>query len=134
MGTFSKAIGAMGGFVAGDEDLMRLMKQRSRPFLFSSALDPPEVGAVLKAIEIMERDDTLLKKLWHNASLLKSELSKIGFSTGNSKTPITPVMIGKEKDTLDLSRILYEEHSVFASPIVYPTVAQGTSRIRLMPS
>jgi len=134
MGTFSKAIGAMGGFVAGDEDLMRLMKQRSRPFLFSSALDPPEVGAVMKAIEIMERDDTLLKKLWHNASLLKSELSKIGFNTGNSKTPITPVMIGKEKDTLELSRILYEEHSVFASPIVYPTVAQGTSRIRLMPS
>ena len=134
MGTFSKAIGAMGGFVAGSQDLMSLMKQKSRPFLFSSALDPAEVGAVMKSIEIMEKDDSLLKKLWHNSSLLKSELSKIGFSTGNSKTPITPVMIGKEKDTLDLSKLLYDEHSVFASPIVYPTVAQGTSRIRLMPS
>ncbi len=134
MGTFSKAIGAMGGFVAGSSNLMTLMRQRARPFLFSSALDPPEVGAVMKALEIIERDDSLLKKLWHNSSLLKTELSKLGFNTGNSKTPITPVIIGKESDTLQVSRLLYEEYSVFASPIVYPTVAQGTSRIRLMPS
>ena len=134
MGTFSKAIGAMGGFVAGDSDLMLLMKQRARPFLFSSALDAPEVGAVLKAIQILERDDSLLKKLWHNSSLLKTELSKIGLNTGNSKTPITPVMIGKESDTLEISRIIYEEYQIFASPIVYPTVALGAARIRLMPS
>ena len=134
MGTFSKAIGAMGGFVAGDSDLMLLMKQRARPFLFSSALDAPEVGAVLKAIQILERDDSLLKKLWHNSSLLKTELSKIGLNTGNSKTPITPVMIGKESDTLEISRIIYEEQHIFASPIVYPTVALGAARIRLMPS
>lgn len=134
MGTFSKAIGAMGGFVAGDSDLMLLMKQRARPFLFSSALDAPEVGAVLKAIQILERDDSLLKKLWHNSSLLKTELSKIGLNTGNSKTPITPVMIGKESDALEISRIIYEEHHIFASPIVYPTVALGAARIRLMPS
>ena len=134
MGTFSKAIGAMGGFVAGSDDLMTLMRQRSRPFLFSSALDPAEVGAVLKSIEIMERDDTLLKKLWHNASLLKTELSKLGFNTGSSKTPITPVIIGKEADALNASRLLYEKYQIFASPIVYPTVALGTARIRLMPS
>ncbi len=134
MGTFSKAIGAMGGFVAGDNDLMTLMKQRSRPFLFSSALDSAEVGAVMKSIEIMEKDDSYLKKLWSNASLLKTELSKLGFNTGTSKTPITPVIIGKESDTLNASKILYEKHQIFASPIVFPTVPLGTARIRLMPS
>lgn len=134
MGTFSKAIGSMGGFVAGSEELVEYLKRKARPFLFSSGLNPGDTAAVLKSIEIMERDDSLLKKLWENAKVLREKLNSAGFNTGNTKTPITPVMIGDEKATLEMSRILYEEEKVFASPIVYPTVAQGTARIRLMPS
>ncbi len=133
MGTFSKAVGVMGGFVAGKRELIGYLKQKSRPFLFSSALNPGEVAAIMKSIEIMEQDDTLLKKLWSNADFLKEKLRNIGYNTGTSKTPITPVMIGGERETLELSKSLYDA-GVFASPIVYPTVAQGTARIRLMPS
>lgn len=134
MGTFSKAIGAVGGFSAGSSDLVDLIKQRARPFLFSSAINPVDAAAVLKSIEILERDDSLLKKLWDNSAYLKKGLSELGFNTGTSKTPITPVMVGDEKKTLDLSKQLFENENVFASPIVFPTVAKGTSRIRLMPS
>lgn len=134
MGTFSKALGSMGGFVSGSEVLMDLMKQRSRPFLFSSALNAGDAAAVLKAIEILERDDTPLKKLWDNSTRLKKGLGDAGFNTGTSKTPITPVIIGDEKKTLELSGKLYKDFKLFASPIVFPTVAMGTARIRLMPS
>jgi len=133
MGTFSKAIGVMGGFVAGSHDLIDYLKQRARPFLFSSALNPPEIAAIMKSIEIMERDDSLLRKLWDNSKFLKEGLSSLGFNTGKSKTPITPVIIGDEKKTVEFSNALYKE-GVFASPIVYPTVPKGTARIRLMPS
>lgn len=134
MGTFSKALGSMGGFIAGSSDLIDLMKQKSRPFLFSSALNAGDAAAVLRAIEIMETDDSALKRLWKNSSRLKEGLQSIGFNTGSSKTPITPVMVGDEKKTIELSNLLYEQYHLFASPIVYPTVALGTARIRLMPS
>ncbi len=133
MGTFSKAIGVMGGFVAGNEELIDYLKQKARPFLFSSALNPGEVAAILKSIEIMESDDSLLKKLWKNSELLKNGLKNLGFNIGHSKTPITPVIIGEEKNTVEFSKTLYDE-GIFASPIVYPTVAKGLARIRLMPS
>jgi len=133
MGTFSKAIGVMGGFVAGTKEMIDYLKQKSRPFLFSSALNPGEVAAIMKSLEIMERDDSLLKKLWNNSDFLKEKLKSIGFNTGTSKTPITPVIIGGEKETVEFSKELYEG-GVFASPIVYPTVPKGTARIRLMPS
>lgn len=134
MGTFSKAMGTMGGFVAGSSDLIDYTKQRSRPFLFSSALNPGDTASVLKSIEIMERDDSLLKKLWDNSRMLKDSLSKIGYNIGSSKTPITPVIVGDEKKTMDLSGELFSKYSIFASPIVFPTVAKGMARIRLMPS
>ncbi|WP_010916656.1 glycine C-acetyltransferase [Thermoplasma volcanium] len=134
MGTFSKALGSMGGFVAGSAEMIDLLKQKARPFLFSSALNPGDAAAVLKAIEILEKDDSLVKKLWENADLLKKSLADLGYNTGHSKTPITPVIIGDEKKTVELSTKLYEEKNVFASPIVYPTVPKGTARIRLMPS
>jgi len=133
MGTFSKAIGSMGGFVAGGAELIELLKQRARPFLFSSALNPGDVAAVIKSIELMKKDDAPLKKLWNNAALLKKGLQEAGFNTGKSKTPITPVMIGDEKKTVEMSVSLYKKE-ILASPIVYPTVPQGTARIRLMPS
>ncbi len=134
MGTFSKAIGSMGGFVAGTDEFVDLLKQRARPFLFSSALNVGDAAAVLKAIEILEKDDSLVKKLWGNSEYLKKGLGQLGFNTGSSKTPITPVIVGDEKKAVELSRALYSEENVFASPIVYPTVALGTARIRLMPS
>jgi glycine C-acetyltransferase len=133
MGTFSKAVGVMGGFVAGRKDLIDYLKQKARPFLFSSALNPGEVAAILKSVEIMEKDDSLLKKLWNNSDFLKEKLNNLGYNTGKSKTPITPVIVGGEKETVELSKALYEE-GVFASPIVFPTVPKGTARIRLMPS
>lgn len=134
MGTFSKAIGSMGGFVAGSEDFVDLLKQRARPFLFSSALNAGDAAAVLKSIEILEKDDSRVKKLWDNADYLKKSLQQLGFNTGSSRTPITPVIVGGEKKALELSKGLYTEEKVFASPIVYPTVPMGTARIRLMPS
>lgn len=134
MGTFSKAIGSMGGFVASTASLVDLLKQKARPFLFSSALNPGDAAAVLKSIELMEKDDTPVKKLWDNAAKLKDGLRNAGFDTGSSKTPITPVMTKDERKTVELSKRLYAEEGILASPIVYPTVAQGTARIRLMPS
>lgn len=134
MGTFSKAIGSMGGFVAGSEQLVDLLKQRARPFLFSSALNVGDAAAVMKSIELLEKDDSLVKKLWSNSDYLKKSLEELGFNTGHSKTPITPVIVGDEKKAVELSKSLYSEEDVFASPIVYPTVALGTARIRLMPS
>ncbi len=134
MGTFSKAIGSMGGFIAGSSELIELLRQRARPFLFSSALNASDAAAVLKSIRLMKADDAPLRRLWKNSEALKSGLKDAGFNTGNSRTPITPVMIGDEKKTVELSALLYEEESLFASPIVYPTVAQGQARIRLMPS
>ena len=134
MGTFSKALGSMGGFVAGSSHLIDLLRQRSRPFLFSSALNPGDAAAVLKSIEIMSRDDSLIKKLWKNSEILKKGLIDNGFKLTTTKTPITPVVIGDERKTVEFSKLLYEEENIFASPIVYPTVAMGTARIRLMPS
>ncbi|MGP6206907.1 glycine C-acetyltransferase [Cuniculiplasma sp. SKW3] len=134
MGTFSKALGSMGGFVAGSEELIDLIKQRARPFLFSSALNPGDAASVMKSIEIMERDDTLIKKLWDNARRLQNGLKESGFKLTETKTPITPVLLGSEKTALQMSKILYEEENIFASPIVFPTVARGMARIRLMPS
>ena len=133
MGTFSKALGTMGGFSAGSSDIVELLHQRARPFLFSSALNPADTAAVLKSIEILERDDSLVRKLWKNAETLKKGLNELGYNTGSSKTPITPVIVGDEKKTLELSNSLYRE-GIFASPIVFPTVARGSARIRLMPS
>ncbi len=134
MGTFSKALGSMGGFVAGNSDLIDLLRQRARPFLFSSALNPGDAAAVLKSIEIMGRDDSLMKKLWKNSEILKKGLKDNGFRLTTTKTPITPVVIGDERKTVEFSKMLYEQENIFASPIVYPTVAMGTARIRLMPS
>jgi len=134
MGTFSKAIGSMGGFVAGPAKLIELLRQKARPFLFSSALNPGDTAAVLKALELMESDDAPLKKLWKNSELLKEGLRTAGFNVGGSKTPITPVIVGSETATLELSNMLYSQEGILASPIVFPTVAKGTARIRLMPS
>ena len=133
VGTLSKAFGVVGGYVAGSRVLIDYMKQRARPFLFSTPMSPADAAALIKVVDILSKDDMLVKKLWENGNYIKAKLNSFGFNTGHSQTPITPVIIGDEKTTMDFSRMLFEE-GVFAQGIVYPTVAKGSARIRVMVS
>ena len=133
MGTLSKAIGVVGGYVAGTKDLIDWLKVRARPFLFSTSLTPANAAACIEAITIMEEDPSLHEKLWENGKLLKEELKNLGFDIGHSETPITPVIIGDENLTQKFSKRLNEE-GVYAKSIVFPTVPLGTGRVRNMPT
>jgi glycine C-acetyltransferase len=133
VGTLSKAFGVVGGYVAGSKVLIDYMKQRARPFLFSTPMSPADAAALIKVVDILSKDDILVKKLWENGNYIKAKLNSFGFNTGHSQTPITPVIIGDEKTTMDFSHMLFEE-GVFAQGIVYPTVAKGSARIRVMVS
>lgn len=133
IGTLSKAIGVVGGYVAGTKKLIEWLKLRSRPFLFSTAMPPASVAACIASVDILMNDKTLIKKLWENGDFLKSELKKLGFNVGHSETPITPCIIGDEVKTQEFSKRLYEE-GVYAKAIVFPTVPKGTGRIRNMPT
>lgn len=133
IGTLSKAIGVVGGYVAGKRDLIDWLKVRSRPFLFSTALTPGDVAACIAAIDILTNSTDLQDKLWENGNYLKQGLQALGFNIGSSQTPITPCIIGEEKQTQEFSRKLYEE-GVYAKAIVFPTVPQGTGRVRNMPT
>lgn len=133
IGTLSKAIGVVGGYVAGKQELIDWLKVRSRPFLFSTSLTPADVAASIKAIEILMESNELNEMLWDNANYLKKGLSELGFNIGESETPITPCIIGDEVKTQQFSKRLYEE-GVYAKAIVFPTVPQGTGRVRNMPS
>ncbi len=131
VGTLSKAFGVVGGFVAGSKALVEFLKQKARPFLFSSATTPADVAAVIAAVDILEHDDSLVKKLWDNAKYFKEKMKDLGFDTGQSQTPITPVMLGEAKLAQEFSRRLFEE-GIFAQAIGYPTVPKGKARIRVM--
>ncbi|MFS0863067.1 glycine C-acetyltransferase [Fredinandcohnia sp. 179-A 10B2 NHS] len=133
IGTLSKAIGVVGGYVAGKQELIDWLKVRSRPFLFSTALPPADVVAATKAIEILMSSTELHDKLWENANYFKEQLKQRGFDIGHSETPITPVIIGEEIKTQEFSKRLNEE-GVYAKSIVFPTVPQGTGRVRNMPT
>jgi glycine C-acetyltransferase len=133
MGTLSKAIGVVGGYVAGSRDLIDWLKVRGRPFLFSTSLSPADVAASTRAIEILMESTELHDRLWENANYLKQGLKDIGFDIGHSETPITPCIIGDEVKTQKFSKRLYEE-GVYAKSIVFPTVPRGTGRVRNMPS
>ncbi|WP_047153283.1 glycine C-acetyltransferase [Aneurinibacillus tyrosinisolvens] len=133
IGTLSKAIGVVGGYVAGRQDLIDWLKVRSRPFLFSTSLTPGDVAACIKAIDILMESTELHDRLWDNGNYLKKGLKELGFNIGNSGTPITPCIIGEEVKTQEFSKRLYQE-GVYAKAIVFPTVAQGTGRVRNMPS
>ena len=133
IGTLSKAIGVVGGYVAGKQDLIDWLKVRSRPFLFSTSLTPADVAASIRAIELLMESSELNEKLWKNANYLKAGLVKLGFNIGDSETPITPCIIGEEVKTQEFSKRLYEE-GVYAKSIVFPTVPRGTGRVRNMPS
>lgn len=133
VGTLSKAFGVIGGYVAGSKVLVEYMKQRARPFLFSTPLSPADTTALIAVVDILTRDDSPVRKLWENARYIKERFNSLGFNTGHSKTPIMPVIIGDEKVTLELSSKLVEE-GVFVQGIISPMVAKGTARIRVMVS
>lgn len=133
IGTLSKAIGVVGGYVAGKKNLIDWLKVRSRPFLFSTALPPGDVAAITRAVEMIMESTELHDKLWENGQYLKDGLAKLGFNIGESETPITPCIIGEEKLTQQFSKRLLEE-GVYAKAIVFPTVPKGTGRVRNMPT
>ncbi len=133
VGTLSKALGVVGGCIAGEKDLIEFYKQKARPFSFSTGLSIPDTAALIKVVDLLENSDELVKKLWENAKYLKGKFQELGFDTGNSDTPITPVMIGDEEKARELSKELFSEN-VFATPILFPMVAKGKARIRVMPS
>ncbi len=131
IGTFSKAFGVMGGVAAGNAKVVEWLHQRGRPFLFSSAMTVPDVAACLAAIDLLEESTELVDRLWANTDLFKSEMNKMGFDTGKSATPITPVMLGEAKLAQEFSRELFASE-VFGMAIGYPTVPRGVARIRVM--
>ena len=132
-GTMSKAFGAMGGYIAGSSKLVEFLRQRARPFLFSSAATPPDVAACIAAIDILEKSDEPVRKLWANADYFTDKLKELGFDCGESQTPIIPVMLGEAATAWDFSKKLFEE-KIFATAIAFPTVPRGKARIRVMMS
>ena len=133
IGTLSKAIGVVGGYVAGTRQLIDWLKSQSRPFLFSTSLAPGDTKAITVAVTKLMESTSLHDKLWDNAQYLKEGLYQLGFDIGVSETPITPVIIGDEKDTQAFSKRLKEE-GVYVKSIVFPTVPRGTGRVRNMPT
>ncbi|GAB6188299.1 glycine C-acetyltransferase [Marinitoga arctica] len=131
VGTLSKAFGVVGGFVAGKKELIDYLKQKARPFLFSSSLSPAEAGAALEAVRILVESGEVVKNLWDNAKYFKDKLNALGFDTWHSETPITPVMLYDAKVAKEFSLKLFEE-GIFAQSIGYPTVPKGLARIRVM--
>lgn len=133
IGTMSKAFGVVGGFAAGKTEVIEWLSQRGRPFLFSSAMTIPDVAACIAAVKLLTTSGELVKKLWENADYMRIGLKKLGFDTGNSISPIIPLMLGEAELAQKMSKTLFE-NGLFAKAIVYPTVPQGKARIRIMNS
>ncbi|MFA5077577.1 MAG: glycine C-acetyltransferase [Candidatus Micrarchaeia archaeon] len=131
MGTFSKGFGTMGGLIATTKTIKKYLLNKSRTYLLTGSQPPAVIAASIKALEVLEGDDALVKKLWENTKYFKARAKEIGFDTGESETPITPVMTYDESKARDLSLKLFEE-GVYALPIVFPMVAKGKARIRTM--
>lgn len=133
VGTLSKAIGVVGGYVASKKNVKEWLLHRARPLLFSTALPPSAIAATIEAVKMLMESEEYTKQLWDNARYFKAGLKDLGFDIGHSETPITPVMIGNEAKTMELSKTLLAE-GVFVSAIVFPTVPQGKGRLRCMVS
>ena len=131
IGTLSKAFGVVGGIVSGDPLIVEWLSQRGRPFLFSSAMTVPDVAACIAAVDILEESTELVDRLWENTRYFKEEMRKLGFDTGASTTPITPVMLGEASLAQEFSRELFKA-GVFGMSIGFPTVPRGRARIRVM--
>jgi glycine C-acetyltransferase len=133
LGTLSKALGVMGGYIAGSANLKNWLINRGRPYLFSTGHPPMVAAALIAALDIMENDPEPMERLWANARWWKAALAAEGFDTMGSETPITPVYVGDEAKAQEMERLLWEE-GVYALAIVFPTVGRGQARIRSMPS
>jgi glycine C-acetyltransferase len=131
MGTFSKAYGVVGGLIAGSQDLVNFALNKSRTWLLSGSHPPAVAGAQLAAIDVLETEPQHVKNLWKNTEYFKKELNSMGFDTGDSQTPITPIIVGESSIAKELSSKLFDE-GIFALPIVFPMVAQDKARIRTM--
>jgi glycine C-acetyltransferase len=131
VGTLSKAFGVVGGLVAGNKVIIEWLRQRGRPFLFSSAVTVPDAAACLAAVDLLESSTELVDRLWDNAKYFKAEMKTLGFDTGSSQTPITPIMLGEAPLAQQFSRELFD-NGVFATAIGFPTVPKGKARIRVM--
>jgi glycine C-acetyltransferase len=131
VGTLSKAFGVVGGVSAGNPVVVEWLRQRGRPFLFSSAMTVPDVAACLAGLDILEESTELVDRLWENTRYFKAEMRKLGFDTGLSTTPITPIMLGEAPLAQQFSRELFE-NGLFAMSIGFPTVPKGKARIRVM--
>ena len=131
IGTLSKAIGVIGGYVAGSQVMYDWLNHRARPVLFSTSLQPAAVGAIKESISMLMESSEYTDRLWDNANYFKEKLGALGFNTGHSETPITPVIIGDEAEAMEFSKKLLEK-GVFVSAIVFPTVPKGTGRVRCM--
>jgi glycine C-acetyltransferase len=129
VGTLSKAIGVLGGFIAGPPHLIAWLQNRGRPYLFSTSAPPAVVAACLAALDVIADEPERLERLWANTTTLKAGLHDLGFDTGASETPITPVVTGDEEATQAFARRLFEE-GVFCPAIVFPTVGRGQARVR----
>jgi glycine C-acetyltransferase len=129
VGTLSKAIGALGGYVAGPRALIEFLHHRARPFLFSTSHPPSVAATCLAAIEVLEQEPELIERLWENTRFFKAGLQALGFDTGVSESPITPVIVGEGARAMALSDRLFEK-GVFAQGIGFPTVPQGKARVR----
>jgi glycine C-acetyltransferase len=129
VGTLSKAIGALGGYVAGSKTLIEFLYHRARPFLFSTSHPPSVAASCIAALDVLEREPQIIDQLWDNTRFFKSGLSALGFDTGASESPITPVIVGDGALAMKLSDRLFQE-GVFAQGIVYPTVARDKARVR----
>ena len=131
IGTLSKAFGVVGGVIAGKKIIVDYIRQKARPFLFSSAPTPADTAACLAAVDLLEESEELVERLWENARYLKAGMDELGFDTGHSQTPILPIMLGDAGLAMEFSKRLFE-NGVFAMGIGYPTVPKGQARIRVM--
>lgn len=133
VGTLSKAFGVVGGLVAGNRRIVEWLRQRARPFLFSSAMTVPDVAACIEATKLLSESTERVDRLWQNADIVKTALVRMGFDIGHSQTPITPLMLGEAAVAQQFSRRLFEE-GIFAMAISFPAVPMGKARIRVMNS
>jgi len=131
IGTLSKAFGVVGGVIAGKRVVVDYLRQKARPFLFSSAVTPPDTAACLAAVDLLEGSSELVERLWANTDYFKRGMAELGFDTGRSETPIVPVMLGEAPLAKEFSRKLFE-NGVFAMALGFPTVPRGAARIRVM--
>jgi len=129
MGTFSKSLGSMGGFISGNREMVEFLKHTARCFIFTASLAPAVAGGVLKALEIMQQEPERIEQLWRNTRKMHEGFQRIGFKIGSTQTPIVPILIGSEYKACQFSRRLYEE-GIFTTPAIYPAVRHGEAIVR----